>query len=158
MKTQKNIEISKNGSIIQDPETIANVFNDYYASIAKKILVDNPLSITNEINVNTVKYNRNSMFLTPTMEEEVVDLIKGLDNKKSTGLDDIPDYVIKKCHPKIKTALTHIINLSLSTGQFPDLLKRAKVKSLYKKGCDTEVGNCRPVSLLKIIEKVIKKD
>jgi hypothetical protein len=79
------------------------------------------------------------MFLTPTTEEEVVDLIKGLDNKKSTGVDDIPDYVIKKFHSKIKTALTHIINLSLSTGQFPDLMKIAKVKPLYKKGCDTEV-------------------
>jgi hypothetical protein len=44
------------------------------------------------------------MFLTPTMEEEVVDLIKGLDNKKSTGVDDIPDYIIKKCHSKIKTS------------------------------------------------------
>jgi hypothetical protein len=54
MKTLKNIEISKNGSIIQDPETIANVFNDCYTSIAQKILEDNPLSITNEINVNTV--------------------------------------------------------------------------------------------------------
>jgi hypothetical protein len=62
MKTPKNIEISKNGLIIQDPETIANVFNDYYASIAQKILEGNPLSITNEINVNTVKYNRNIMF------------------------------------------------------------------------------------------------
>jgi hypothetical protein len=85
MKTPKNIEISKDGSIIQDPETIANVFNDYYASITQKILDDNPLSITNEINVNAVKYNRNSMFLTPTMEEEVVDLIKGLHNKKING-------------------------------------------------------------------------
>jgi hypothetical protein len=47
MKTPENIEISKNGSIIQDPETIANVFNDYYASIAQKILEDNPLSIIN---------------------------------------------------------------------------------------------------------------
>jgi hypothetical protein len=49
-------------------------------------LEDNPLSITNEINVTTVKYNRNSMFLTPTTEEEVVDLIKGLDNKKTCFL------------------------------------------------------------------------
>jgi negative regulator of replication initiation len=56
----------------------------------------------------------------------VLDLIKGLDNKKSTGVDDIPYYVIKKCNSKIKTALTHIINLSLSTGQFPDQLKIAK--------------------------------
>jgi hypothetical protein len=57
--------------------------------------------------------------------------------------------------------LTYIINLSLSTGQLPDQLKIAKVKPLYKKGCETEVGNYRPVSLisgfLKIIEKVIKK-
>jgi hypothetical protein len=43
MKTSKNTEISKNGSIIQDPETITNGFNDYYASIAQKILEDNPL-------------------------------------------------------------------------------------------------------------------
>jgi hypothetical protein len=102
MKTPKNIEISKNGSIIQDPETTANVFNAYYVSIAQKILEDNPLSITNEINVNTVKYNRNSMFLIPTMEEEVIDLIKGLDNKKSKGLDDIQDYVIKNVIPKLR--------------------------------------------------------
>jgi hypothetical protein len=95
----------------------------------------------------------------PSTEEEVVDLIHRLDNKKPMGLDDIPDYIIKICHTKIKTALTHIINLSLCTGQFPDQLKRAKVKPLYKKGCDTEVGNYRPVSLIsKIIEKIIKKD
>jgi hypothetical protein len=101
------------------------------------------------------------MFLTPSTEKEVVDLIKGLGNKKSVELDDIPDYIIKKCHLKITTPLTYIINLSLSTGQFPDQLKIAKVKPFYRKGCDTEIGNYRPVSLIsgfsKIIGKVIKK-
>jgi hypothetical protein len=57
--------------------------------------------------------------------------------------------------------LTYIINLSLSTGQFPDQLKIAKVKPLYKKGRETEVGNYRTVSLIsgfsKIFEKIIKK-
>jgi hypothetical protein len=51
--------------------------------------------------------------------------------------------------------LAYIINLSLSTGQFPDQLKIAKVKPLYKKGCDTEVSLISGFS--KIIEKVIKK-
>jgi hypothetical protein len=160
-KTLKNIEINMNGSNIRDPETIANVFNVYYESIAQKILEDKPLAKTNGINLYRVKYNSNSMFLTPATEEEVVELIKGLDNKKSMGLDDIPDYIIKKCHTNITTALTYIINLSLSTGKFPDQLKIVKVKPLYKKGSDTEVGNYRPVSLIsgfsKIIEKVIKK-
>jgi hypothetical protein len=57
-------------------------------------LSGNPLSKTNEVNVNTVKYNSNSMFLTPTTEEEVVGIIKGLGNKKSMGLDDIPESSI----------------------------------------------------------------
>jgi hypothetical protein len=91
----------------------------------------------------------------------VGEVIKGLSNKKSAGIDDIPDYVIKRCYPKIKTVLTHIINLSFKTGKFPDQLKTAKVKPLYKKGCKTELGNYRPVSLIsgfsKIIEKIIKK-
>jgi hypothetical protein len=38
------------------------------------------------------------MFLTPTMESDVVDIIKGLNNKKSTGVDDISEYVVKKCY------------------------------------------------------------
>jgi hypothetical protein len=56
--------------------------------------------------------------------------------------------LLKKCHTKITTALTYIINLSLSTGKFPDQLKKVKVKPSYKKGSYTEVGNYRPVSLI----------
>jgi hypothetical protein len=158
-KTFKNIEINMNGSNIRDPETtsIANVFNDYYASIAQKILDDKPLAKTNGINLNIVKYKSNSMFLTPTTEEEVVDLIKGFGNIKSTGLGDIPDCIIKKCHTNITTVLTYIINLSLSTSKFPDQLKIVKVKPLYKKGSDTEVGNYRPVSLISGFLKIIEK-
>jgi hypothetical protein len=97
------------------------------------------------------------MFLTPTTEIEVVGIIKGLDNKKSTGIDEISDHIIKKCYPKIANVLTYIINLSLSTGYFPDQLKIAKVKPLYKKGLDTDVGNYRPISLISVSSKIIEK-
>jgi hypothetical protein len=101
------------------------------------------------------------MFLTPTTEMEVVGLIKGLGNKKSMGIDDIPQFIIKKCYRKITKALTYIKNLSFSSGYFPDQLKIAKVKPLYKKGCDGDAGNYRPVSLIsafsKMIEKIIHK-
>ncbi|PNF35448.1 hypothetical protein B7P43_G04120 [Cryptotermes secundus] len=160
-KTAKNIEINVNGVHIQDPKTTANLFNEYYTNVAKEMISKNLIVKTNEIDINIVKYNSNSMFLTPTTNEEVIEVIKGMGNKKSVGIDDIPDYVIKKCYPKITPALTYIINLSFSTGQFPEQLKMAKVKPLYKRGPETEVGNYRPVSLLsgfsKIIEKIIKK-
>ena len=55
------------------------------------------------------------------------------------------------------SAITHIINLSISTETVPDLLKQAIVKPLYKKGSRLEVGNYRPVSLLCIISKILDK-
>ncbi|PNF39304.1 hypothetical protein B7P43_G16557 [Cryptotermes secundus] len=156
-KKNKNIEISTEGGNTQDPKIIANVFNEYYTSIAHKILNDKSLYTNKEANDNAVKYNNNSMFLIPTTEEEVVGIIKRLGNKKSTGIDDIPEYIIKKCYPKIISALTYTINQSLSTGYFPDQLKMAKVKPLYKKGSETDVANYRPVSLISVFSKIIEK-
>jgi hypothetical protein len=72
-----------------------------------------------------------------------------LGNKKSTGVDDILEFMIKKCYPTIT-------NLSFSSGYFPQL-KIAKVKPLYKKGCDADVGNCRPVSLISAFSKITEK-
>jgi hypothetical protein len=88
------------------------------------------------------------MFLNPTTEAEVAGIINNLNNKKLTGVDEISDYIIKKCYPKITHALAYIRKLSLSTGYFPDQLKIAKVKPLYRKGLDTEVENYRPISLI----------
>jgi hypothetical protein len=38
------------------------------------------------------------------------------------GIHDIPEFIIKKCHSQLATALTHIINQSFSSGYFPDQL------------------------------------
>ena len=53
--------------------------------------------------------------------------------------------------------LTLIINQSLLSGNFPDLLKVAKVVPLFKKGDSLIVDNYRPMSLLPSISKVFKK-
>jgi hypothetical protein len=61
--------------MIQDPKAIANVFNEYYTNIARHNLSGNPSSKNNEDSVSTIKCNSSSMFLTPTTEMEVADII-----------------------------------------------------------------------------------
>lgn len=99
----------------------------------------------------------NSMFLAPTNDVEILGIIRGLTNKKSCGIDEISDYLIKKCGQNLTKPLTYIINLSLSTGSFPDKLKIAKVRPLHKKGLETEIENYRPVSLLSVFSKILEK-
>ena len=52
---------------------------------------------------------------------------------------------------------TELWNLSITSGKFPDSCKIAKLKPIYKKGSLTEGSNCRPISLVPLISKVIEK-
>ena len=59
----------------------------------------------------------------------------------------------------MSSPLTHISNKSQSSGIFPDHLKYAVVKPLFKKGDKSNIYNYRPVSILispsKLLEKVM---
>ena len=67
------------------------------------------------------------------------------------------EYTFQKDGTELLTEpLCEIINLSLSS-KFPLMCKTAKVKPLYKEGKNTDPENCRPVSLLPILSKIIER-
>ena len=57
----------------------------------------------------------------------------------------------------IVTPLCHLINISFTTGVFPNNWKVAKVVALHKGGPSDNVNNYRPISLLSIFDKIIEK-
>jgi hypothetical protein len=69
----------------------------------------------------------NVLFLAPATEEEVLQIAKKLKMKSSAGYVEIPDMIIKQCIHTVKKPLTFIVNLSLSSGIFPNQMKIAKV-------------------------------
>ena len=58
--------------------------------------------------------------------EEVLKIVQKLTISKSTGLDDINTEILKMIIEDILPALTHIINLSLTTLVFPNVWKLAE--------------------------------
>ena len=101
--------------------------------------------------------NSNKLHLSPVCEEFVEKELLGLNPSKSTGLDNIPARFLRDGASVLKGPLTHIINLSITSGIVPDDFKVAKVKQLFKKDKQTDVGNYRPVSILNIMSKVLEK-
>ena len=55
------------------------------------------------------------------------------------------------------SSLLHIINTFLTTGTFPDALKHAKAIPLFKGGLKSNMGNWRPISILPMFSKILKK-
>ena len=65
--------------------------------------------------------------------------------------------MLKSIKSEISEAIAIIINQSILTGIFPDQLKLAKVKPLYKKGEKCCLDNYRPISLLPTISKIFER-
>ena len=85
--------------------------------------------------------------------EEVLEVLKKLKNSKSTGADFIDTFIIKLVAKDLLPAITHIINLSITTNEFPHQWKYAKVIPLLKKDNPLNPKNYRPVALLQDLGK-----
>ena len=88
---------------------------------------------------------------------DVEKIIKSIKRSKATGIDDLPPGLIKDAADVLSVPLSHIINMSLDTGQFPQEWKAAKIIPLHKSGSTKSFDNYRPISVLPIVSKIIEK-
>ncbi|XP_030851793.1 uncharacterized protein LOC115928580 [Strongylocentrotus purpuratus] len=90
--------------------------------------------------------------------EEVQRLIKRSPNK-TCPLDPLPTWLLKRHLPVLLPKLTHIINASLASGDFPSSLGVASVTPVLKKpGLDKErMKNYRPISNIRFVAKLMER-
>ena len=97
-----------------------------------------------------------------TNEDEVYKLIKDINIYKSSAIDHLSAILLKPAFLALVPQLTHVFNLCLTQGIFPNCWKVASVIPLQKDGDKSDVSNLRPISLLplpgKLLEKIIHKN
>ena len=98
-----------------------------------------------------------SIFLTPCTSIEICDFISSLSSSNTADALGLTNHVLKSVSSYVVEPLTHIFNLSISKGVYPDLFKIAKVIPLFKKGDPSLVSNYRPISILPIFSKLLEK-
>ena len=154
----KNIELKWGKSMISNPRIISELFNSYYAEAIERVSGHNKGTHTVH-NMSSLKINvcAQTMYITPVSESEIEKVIKNLKGKSSSGFDGVTEFIVKKCVQFIKKPLADICNTSFASGTFPEILKVAIVKPLYKMGDTGEVQNYRPISLLSVFSKIIEK-
>ena len=90
----------------------------------------------------------NSIFLEPTTEHEISEICPSFRAGTSAGFDQVTMDVVKQTINLIIAPLTHIMNLSLSSGLVPEQMKVARVIPLFKSGTLSLFTNYRPASVL----------
>ena len=100
------------------------------------------------------KQNPKSIFMAECTEDEISNIISGLQNGKAS---DFPIRVIKKLSHILSPVLTHHFNHLINIGHFPTVLKIGKISPIYKKDDEELLENYRPVSTLPIFGKIFEK-
>ena len=153
------------GNTISDHQEIANAFNKYFLTVAENInMKQNAPSSQNLDNATPLHYLTQafkhpfpSLNLRSVSTKEIEEIIKFLKPKNSSGYDGITTKLIKISTSFISSPLTYICNKSLSSGIFPDRMKYAVVKPLFKKGEKSKISNYRPISILSSFSKILEK-
>ncbi|KAK9703708.1 Reverse transcriptase (RNA-dependent DNA polymerase) [Popillia japonica] len=151
-----NFKLSHEGLRITDPKKVADVFANHFANIAEQRVKDHFIDdLSSECTTSgSVPF---SMYCAPVTEGEIMNIIANLKNNNSTEPDELTSRILGDIMEEIVCPLTHITNRCLEQGVYPSKLKVANVIPVHKKGDPDNTDNYRPISLLNVTSKIIKR-
>ena len=144
--------------LITEPKKVANLFNDYFSTIAEK-LQRNIHANNEDFNIYLNNRNEYSFFINPTNDSEIINIINSfLSLNKVYGPHSIPIDILHLIKLIVATPLSEIINLSFEKGVYIENLKLSKIIPIFKdKDSNLNCINYRPISLLSNINKIVEK-
>ena len=142
---------------ITEPVAISNTFNDYFSTIADKILEKRKYNGNKSFRDFLANRITENFIFSDCDDIEVATIISSLSPSKSSGPNGIPTRILHLLKNDISVVLAKIFNLSLSSGVHPDILKISKTIPIFKKGSRLLVSNYRPISLLSNLNKILEK-
>jgi len=165
LKNSLNISDQKNNlpsyfmhdnDMVTDKKDIAEQFNIFFSNIGLKISEDVPHTII-PYNEYLKDRNAHSIFLGPVTHQDIIDITLKFKSKTSIDFTNVSSKLMKATIHSTAHPLTHIINLSLENGIFPNEMKISKVIPVFKAGEKTLFTNYRPISILPAFSKIIEK-
>jgi hypothetical protein len=122
-----------NGTQTDNHQLIADIFQNYFLSIANKLTLrtsnNEELENNNSIDyLHRIFSNPFPNIIFENTTKEIKDIIKSLKSKNSFGYDEISVKILKISAPFIVAPLNYICNRSILSGTFPTRLKISVVK------------------------------
>ena len=130
--------------------------NKYFCSVGEQLSKKIPKKINSFIS-NQILSPKSTFSFSPVNAEDLNKAMSKFKSSQGFGMDNKSSFFLKKSIPILSNGLSQIFNMSLSTGQFPDSWKVARVAPIYKDGSSSENSNYRPISVLIVVSRLFEK-
>ena len=127
-------QLFSEGRLVTSPGGLASCMNKFFLDKVRNLRSSVPTVQTDPLEkMKQAMQGRRSSFKLKTVSiVDVIKVISNLKNSSATGVDYIDTRTVKLSSEILAPALTHIINLSITTNTFPSIWKFAKVIPLLK--------------------------
>ena len=132
-KSNKIDKIEIDGIKYSNDVDIANHLNNHFSTIGERLTPNIPTTNKNFRDYLPLPFQR-SFFLFPINAFTMRDTIRSIKPKKTTDVNGISMFLLNIVADQISLPLSHIFNLSISSGVFPDGLKISKTIPIFKGG------------------------
>ena len=151
MKDQR-ITLVENNKVVSDESKLVEIFSKYFGNIVQNLGTDGLTNISSHNDAVTIrqaieKYQnhpsikviRESISATNNFSFDLINpeciskIINNLDTSKATQQGDIPTKIIKDNKDLFSYFISASFNNAVNKGVFPNELKQADIKPIYKK-------------------------
>ena len=144
---------SDDGSVVCNREA-AERFNTHFTSIATELVQSLPPPDGQRTMLTAPVPS--SCFVVPTDAAEVYSIMYSFGTKKCHK-NEIQPRILLSISNTVAHLLSDIYNRCMSKGQYPKILKMARVIPIFKSGDTSTLSNYRPISTLSIFNKIFEK-
>ncbi len=149
-------KITTENGVITDQVEMAHQFNTFFTGAGEQV-------------ARNIKHTQRTVeqYLPPPIQQElhfgiigqadVVNIMREMQPKASTDSTGLSMKILQRVAMEVSVPLTHIFNISLSQGTFPEALKTSRIVPIHKGGRADLCDNYRPIALLSSISKTLEK-
>lgn len=138
---------------LQDPDVV----NTYYINAAGNIRISDEVMNSYAQKCSTNDEDKGSKFhLRKTTTSEVISILSRI-KTNAIGVDGVSRKMIQLCLPHCASAITDIVNFSITSHTFPTSWKEGIIRPIPKIPSPKEPKDLRPITILTTLSKVLEK-
>ncbi|XP_072046797.1 uncharacterized protein [Amphiura filiformis] len=154
--TRNNLPVGESGKPLGDKFALS--FKGKIVNIRNELDATSGIGDLTASGFHDVPVNCELSLFASADHDEISEIIVCAPNK-TCSLDSMPTWLLKTYVHDMVQFVSHIVNTAISTGVFPDSLRRAIVTPILKKSNldQNNLNNYMPVSNIPFLSKVIEK-